>query len=343
MANQSNSGTGQTFVGQILNQKSVNDDETVSPGSQSSGDTLCGVVEPGAYNTADNTTFVEDSPSINNIGFIKLNLNDRGIHPSTNVGARYTSPHHRGLRLYADSSATELPPRDFRRDGNHRASYTYNGRLNSGGFRNSRTWISPEAQAQQEFLVIRNSMRRLFKSSDVAKWKLDDYIEHRQAVRAAQTQKLASRARAHEHLNISQYVSISQGSQDMLRKLGLDGNFDMKGNFGRALGEKTIWCKDWMTGKDEIAPWPTMAEMKWEGDDRAKTGVGRFLPLPREQGPPSLPWNQLPVVEQYAIDQICKVPTMEDVYLPVDDVIESDKEYLWSHELDQEIEASLDE
>jgi hypothetical protein len=29
-------------------------------------------------------------------------------------------------------------------------------------------------------------------------------------------------------------------------------------------------------------------------------------------------WNQLPAIEQYSMDQVCKIPTMENVYLPVD-------------------------
>jgi hypothetical protein len=41
-------------------------------------------------------------------------------------------------------------------------------------------------------------------------------------------------------------------------------------------------------------------------------------------GPPSLPWNQLPCVDQYPIDQVARIPTMKDVYLPVDDQIEGE-------------------
>lgn len=69
----------------------------------------------------------------------------------------------------------------------------------------------------------------------------------------------------------------------------------MTGNTSRVLGMKTIWCHDWQNGKDEIAPWPSMQEMKWEGDDRAKTNCGRFLPLPREQGAQGILWSQLHV------------------------------------------------
>jgi hypothetical protein len=41
-------------------------------------------------------------------------------------------------------------------------------------------------------------------------------------------------------------------------------------------------------------------------------------------GPPGLPWNQLPCVDQYPIDQVARIPTMKDVYLPVDDQIEGE-------------------
>lgn len=101
-------------------------------------------------------------------------------------------------------------------------------------------------------------------------------------------------------------------------------NPSMQGNISRVLGEKTIWCHDWRNGKDEIADWPTLAEMKWEGDDRAKTGVGRFPPLPRERGPPSIAWNQLAIVEQYPLDEVARIPTLEDVLLPVDEIPEED-------------------
>jgi hypothetical protein len=37
-----------------------------------------------------------------------------------------------------------------------------------------------------------------------------------------------------------------------------------------------------------------------------------------------LPWNQLPCVDQYPIDQVARIPAMEDVYLPVDDQIEGE-------------------
>ena len=190
----------------------------------------------------------------------------------------------------------------------------------SSGQRNARTWMSEETRAAQEFLVVRNAMRRLFKNADVAKWKIADYIAHREAMMASTAKKLSQQTRNREDKLTLCVPPISPQQQDMMRRCGLSGNFDQVGNYSRALGEKTIWCEDWQNGKDEIAPWPCLAELKWEGDDRAKTGVGRFPPLPRERGPVGLPWNQLQAVEPYPLDQIARVPTMEDVYLPVDEI-----------------------
>ncbi|PSN61128.1 hypothetical protein BS50DRAFT_456361, partial [Corynespora cassiicola Philippines] len=190
-----------------------------------------------------------------------------------------------------------------------------------GNYRSSRTWMSPDAQRMQEFLYIRNAMRRLFKHSDVAQWKYGDYIKHREEMLAAQRLKLDREVKVKEAGQGVNAPLLDHKAKTTLQKwLPGPQNLDMQGNFGRVLGEKTIWCHDWQNGKDEISPWPSQLEMKWEGDDRAKTGVGRFLPLPREVGPDGIHWAQLQRLEQYPIDEVARIPTMEDVYLPVDEI-----------------------
>jgi len=211
-----------------------------------------------------------------------------------------------------------------------------------GNHRNVRTWVSEESRAAQEFLTVRNSMRRMFKNADIAKWKVADYISHREAVVTSKANLLAQQAQSREASPRLIDLTITSEKQDMMRRCGLTGNFEQVGNFSRALGEKTIWCMDWQNGKDEIAPWPCLAEMKWEGDDRAKTGVGRYPPLPREQGPAGLPWNQLEVVEQYPLDQIARIPTMEDVYLPVDEIEDEVKYDLLNKDLEDAMDAYLE-
>jgi hypothetical protein len=326
-------------VADILAPLVVQDSEAASPKSNSSGDTLHDDSSSDAPSNGDVSASFSSPISPNILDFKNLTIDDGDSprFPKGN-GDHYNNHFQRGLRHSNESSAYGPPARIF---GNHRFGAPYSGRGGAAGFRNSKTWISPDAQAQQEFLLVRNAMRRLFKNSDVAMWKLSDYVAHREAMVASQAHHLARKVKAKQDaLDLSS--PMPSELQQCLRKYGLDGNFDESGNFGRVLGERTIWCRDWETGKDEIAPWPSMAEMKWEGDDRAKTGVGRFLPLPREEGPSGLMWNQLPAIEQYPIDQVCKIPTMEDVYLPVDYHIEPDHEYLWSKDLEKDIDAFLD-
>jgi hypothetical protein len=267
--------------------------------------------------------------------------NDDFPYPKGGVNRFASSFQHSVGHYHSPSPAYGSPVHHF-----HRSSFQSgpgNGYQTGGGSpRNTRTWVSEDARAAHEFLIIRNSMKRLFKNSEVAKWKVADYIAHREATRVSAVKKLARQAQDKEDTLSLHIPPISPQQQDMMQRCGLTGNFDQVGNYGRILGEKTIWCKDWQNGKDEIAPWPCMAEFKWEGDDRAKTGVGRYPPLPREQGPDGLPWNQLQAVDQYPLDQIARIPTMEDVYLPVDEIDEEVKYNLVNKELEDAMDKYLD-
>jgi hypothetical protein len=317
------------------------DTKATSPNSDTSGDTLHDDESSDVRSSGDGLQTPNSPISPESLNFHGLAISGGGVDIRKASVDRYTNPYQRGQKQHNEPSVYAPPGRGF--GGNYRQGVPYNARGGPGAasFRNSRTWISPDAQVQQEFLMVRNAMRRLFKNSDIAKWKLSDYAAHKEAMLASQANKLASKVKNKEDAR-SISSPISSDIQKVLTKCGLEGNFDEVGNFSRALGEQTIWCNDWENGKDEIAPWPSMAEMKWEGDDRAKTGVGRFLPLPREEGPPGLMWNQLPAIEQYPIDQVCKIPTMEDVYLPVDYYIEEDHEYLWSKDLEKDMDAFLE-
>ncbi|KAJ8107631.1 hypothetical protein OPT61_g8732 [Boeremia exigua] len=276
-----------------------------------------------------------------------LNMNDLKIYDDSFP----SSPHHinrsadafygNGKQHHTPAPTYNHQAQNFRRHGHHLNQG--HGFARGGGIhRNARTWVSEESRAAQEFLTVRNSMRRMFKNADVAKWKAADFIAHRNAMAASAANTLAQQKQSKQDEANLQVPPISPQKQEVLRRRGLVGNFEQVGNFGRALGERTIWCKDWQNGKDEVAPWPCLAEMKWEGDDRAKTGVGRYPPLPREQGPVGLPWNQLQAVEQYPMDRIACIPTMEDVYLPVDEIDDEVKYDLLNKDLEDAMDAYLE-
>ncbi|EUC35937.1 hypothetical protein COCCADRAFT_89515 [Bipolaris zeicola 26-R-13] len=316
----------------------INKPQVTSPPYTGSGDTLHDNEAWDDYSNLDDKATLSGSGSPGSFNLEGLSIADEHPRSHQRSGKGHNHPVPRGPR-YPNVNRHGPPGRGFH--SHHRQGAANARRGGSTGFRNPNPPLGPDAQMHQDFLTVRNSMRRQFKNSDVAKWKFGDYVAHREAMAASEANKLTHQAKAKEEAG--DYSSaISPATQAFLRRCGLNGNFDEVGNSGRALGEQTIWCKDWQNGKEEVAPWPSYSEMRWEGDDRAKTGVGRFLPLPREPGPPGLTWSQLPVIEQYPMDQVCQIPTMEDVYLPVDPDIEPDHEYLWSKELEKEMDALLE-
>lgn len=85
------------------------------------------------------------------------------------------------------------------------------------------------------------------------------------------------------------------------------------GSRGGVLSQSTIWCANPYKDGPGAAPWPSQKELEWEGDARAKTKVGRFFPLPRHTGNPTVAWHMLPLVPVREFDQTQRVPTVEDM------------------------------
>jgi hypothetical protein len=97
------------------------------------------------------------------------------------------------------------------------------------------------------------------------------------------------------------------------------------------LGQETIWngihvvvAPPWR----QLAEWPSQHEMEWEGDMRVATEdgrYGRFPPLPRVgfEGDGKI-WSERPIVKSYPLDEVRRIPTMEDVIAPVDEVEDPD-------------------
>lgn len=93
---------------------------------------------------------------------------------------------------------------------------------------------------------------------------------------------------------------------------------------GYVLAERTIWCPAPSVPWRQQPAWPCKSEMEWEGDQRVATENGRFgryPPLPRvDPNNDSVAWHLKPRLRSYPFDEPWSVPTMEDVYCPVDQV-----------------------
>jgi hypothetical protein len=235
----------------------------------------------------------------------------------------YAPRSRRGGRYSPDSEASssslsrESTPR-FGRGGYYRG-----GR---GGYVPSRKWVSPETAAHDEYRVMRNAMQRLFPKSAVAKMTEAEYAQHKKDLRADYAEELeASRAGNDKYHGRSWTPLVDLEEDNEEDNMPKDGAALMAGlinpdNRSAVLCLPTIWCKNWRNGKEEVAPWPTPAEMRWEGDDRAKTDCGRFLGLPREPGHPQIHWQQLNVIPQYPLDEVARIPTIEDTHAPVEEI-----------------------
>ncbi|OSS50412.1 hypothetical protein B5807_05182 [Epicoccum nigrum] len=275
-------------------------------------------------------------------GFDHLYICDDDPSNSPQHTDRFIDPFHRGVK-YRQTPAVDychlVPP-----DRQQIAHSTFDNGYGRGGSnqRKTNTWLSDKARVIQEFHYIRNSLRRMFKHSEITKWTLDDYIMHQEEMIEARKRNLVEQAKSMANGVHTRVPPMNPQQQETMWRSGLYGNFNQKGNRGQALGENTIWCVDWQNGKEDIAPWPCLAEMKWEGDDRAKTKVGRFLPLPREEVPFGLAWSQMQVIEQYPLDQVARIPSMEDIYLPVDEIDDEVKYDLINKDLEDAINAYLE-
>ncbi len=100
---------------------------------------------------------------------------------------------------------------------------------------------------------------------------------------------------------------------------------------GAVLSQKTIWSVWYQPPEDyPSAPWPSMEEMKEEGDERNTSGYKRFPALPRVPGNETVVWKQKAMIDPYPLDQVWELPTAESIKTPCVDETASE---LLGHDL----------
>ncbi|KAI9852087.1 MAG: hypothetical protein M1838_001884 [Thelocarpon superellum] len=169
-------------------------------------------------------------------------------------------------------------------------------------YTHSKTWISENEKEFVRFVNVRATLQRIGASSDVLPQDFGEWIRHR--IEALEDLKSGMRKQ------IQTIHSVARKTTPMT--LPMRGK-RFADNRGAVLSMETIWCESSGPSGKVWAPWPSLQEMKWEGEDRAKTNVRRFPPLPREPGNATVAWHQLRAVATLEFDQVRKVPTAEDV------------------------------
>ncbi|KAF4543011.1 hypothetical protein BFW01_g4683 [Lasiodiplodia theobromae] len=206
-----------------------------------------------------------------------------------------------------------------------------------GSHTQSWTWSSPRALQEDLYTVAKVSVERHFRGYDRdlvdALKSLEKWCEH-----AANMKMVAIKL---EQRRIAEKELFKRLRDEYNMVCKAFGGRKLSVGHGGVLCFHTLWCTDYKTDWRRLAPWPTIAEQKWEGEDRARTKVGRYFPLPREPSNGSVPWNYLPMITSSPFDQIWQIPSELDILYPMDQInaeVEEEKHSL----LNQDILDAID-
>ncbi|KAF2760492.1 hypothetical protein EJ05DRAFT_536592 [Pseudovirgaria hyperparasitica] len=185
------------------------------------------------------------------------------------------------------------------------------------GYTNSITWESKSTKERKNYLVAQHSLERLCPHSPVRYMAFREWMELRQYHHGRELRKERKRLYEAEERMRLQALGIPPLMQPFGGKI-------FEGNRTAVLSQQSIWCRwDW-DAKPELAEWPCSEEMRYQGDGRAQSKLGRFLALPRYQPNFTVGWDQCRMTAVYPFDEVNRVPTEEDVCAPVDEILEAD-------------------
>ena len=202
-------------------------------------------------------------------------------------------------------------------------------------YTHSKKWLSRTQREQHKWRGIDDGIRRHFADNPYTPRSYTEWVDFQLQERKT---KLEERLRREEALkSVAAILKIFTSSSNnrpsrhqaapRVMSLPFNGK-NFRDGRGAVLGMPTIWRNGTdMYGNPirdpfgrDYAPWPRLGEYKWEGDDRARSGVGRFLPIPRAGGNETVAWHQRPVHRPLDFDMVRAVPTLEDVHFPVEEI-----------------------
>jgi len=203
---------------------------------------------------------------------------------------------------------------------------------------------SAQIELQQELHRLQISIKKMLPHSPLLRWQPRDFLAYKRldlaAKQALMERVLANIEEAKRFTEAwNEYVSNPLTHTDDPPPPPLRPAFNgilYPNCLGYVLCKPTIFCPTWFmpdpTEPDPAkqkpqADWPCAAEMKWEGEDRARTNFGRQLPLPRMPASANngtVAWHMKNAIKSHKFDYFPRVPTGEDIYCPVDEIEEED-------------------
>jgi hypothetical protein len=155
----------------------------------------------------------------------------------------------------------------------------------------SKTWKSNDTKEKDQYSRLSTLLHHFVPESPFVPRSYTVWVQHRAMMNAMQMD------------NMKKDIAIKQSRNSVAEKVTINPAFNGKkydDNRSAVLAHETIWAS-WSTPTDEHpeALWPDRSEFQYEGDDRAKSDVGRFLPLPRKPGKEMVNWKSREQVQPY--------------------------------------------
>ena len=180
-------------------------------------------------------------------------------------------------------------------------------------YSSSRTWVNPKVKENAQRTKWNLARRKVCPRSPF--WSQDmDVTKHRKEWEAGELRRAAQLLA--QKIEVAEAGQKSQNTKFPIPphiRTAFDGK-DFTAHYSPVTNRETVFCPQYEKGKENIAPWPSKSEMKYEGDDRISTDPihGRVLGAPRVEGNDTVNWQVRPMIMQYPLDDF--------LYPPPDDV-----------------------
>lgn len=155
----------------------------------------------------------------------------------------------------------------------------------------SKTWKSKDTKDKDQYARLSALLHHFVPESPFVPRSYPVWVQHRASMNAMEMEKM------------KRNIAIKQARNTVDAKIAIRPVLDGKtfdDNRSAVLAHETIWAS-WSvpTEKHPEALWPDRTEFQYEGDDRAKSEVGRFLPLPRKPGNETVNWKARDQLQGY--------------------------------------------
>lgn len=181
-------------------------------------------------------------------------------------------------------------------------------------YTNSKTWVAPEAAEKERWDSVSVNLGRmtLIPRSPFVPQTFSAWLDHRAGWlqdQADEEMLVAANLQAERKANMR--AGFVNGIGPAF------GGRIFNCNRGAVLSQLTMWSVWYQPPQDNAcAPWPSMEEMKEEGDERNTSGFNRFPALPRVPGNETVVWKQKATIEPYPMDRVWELPTAESIVAP---------------------------